>query len=72
MHNTTYRTLPDLNATNLKMVVGGDVGLTDSSDLIANFMISYDPDVILLGGDIAYDDGMRTCYHSWDNFYDIF
>lgn len=26
----------------------------------------------MLGGDIAYDDGMQSCFYSWDNFYDIF
>ena len=28
--------------------------------------------MIVIGGDIAYDDGMRSCYYSWDNFYRIF
>ncbi len=27
--------------------------------------------MIILGGDNAYDDGMSTCFYSWDNLYDI-
>jgi hypothetical protein len=27
---------------------------------------------LFIGGDIAYDDGMRSCYYSWDNFYAVF
>jgi hypothetical protein len=34
--------------------------------------VGYNPDIIIIGGDNSYDDGMRTCYYSWDNFYDIF
>lgn len=40
--------------------------------MLTEQLISYNPDIILIGGDIAYDDGMRSCYYSWDNFYDIF
>ena len=31
--------------------------------------MSFDPDVVLIGGDIAYDDALRACAYSWDNFY---
>ena len=33
---------------------------------------SFNPDVIILGGDIAYDNGMRICYYTWDTFLDLF
>lgn len=33
---------------------------------------TYDPHVIIVGGDVAYDDAMPDCYYSWDNFYEIF
>ncbi len=39
---------------------------------MTSHLTAYDPDVIVIGGDVAYDDGMRTCYYSWDNFYDMF
>lgn len=54
------------------MAVGGDVSMTPEGLTITDNLINYDPDVIIIGGDITYDDGMRTCYYSWDNFYDIF
>lgn len=25
----------------------------------------------MFGGDNTYDNGLRTCWHNWDNFYDI-
>jgi hypothetical protein len=54
------------------MAVGGDVSMTKEGELITSYLVNYDPDIIIIGGDIAYDDGMRTCYYSWDNFYNIF
>ena len=39
---------------------------------LTSYLVDYDPHVILIGGDIAYDDGMDTCFYSWDNFYNIF
>lgn len=39
---------------------------------LTSHLVDYDPHVILIGGDIAYDDGMDTCFYSWDNFYNIF
>jgi hypothetical protein len=30
----------------------------------------YDIDAIVIGGDIAYDDAMNTCYYSWDTFFE--
>ena len=35
-------------------------------------MASYNPDAILIGGDVAYDSGMKECYYSWDKFYETF
>jgi predicted MPP superfamily phosphohydrolase len=54
------------------MAVGGDVAMTKDGLTLINYFADYDPDLILLGGDIAYDNGYRSCYYSWDNFYDMF
>ena len=35
-------------------------------------MATYNPDIIMLGGDIVYDNGFPTCYESWDSFYSAF
>lgn len=46
--------------------------MTAKAKRITKWIAAYDPDVIVIGGDLAYDNGMRTCYYSWDNFYYIF
>jgi hypothetical protein len=39
---------------------------------MTSYLFQYNPDIIILGGDTVYDDGMRSCYYSWDNFYSMF
>ena len=51
--------------------MGGDVGLDKDASTLTSYLVEYNPHVLLIGGDNAYDDGMRTCFFSWDNFYDI-
>lgn len=46
--------------------------MTAKAKRITKWIAAYDPDVIVIGGDLAYDNGMRTCYYSWDNFYYLF
>lgn len=29
------------------------------------------PDFIIIGGDIAYDNAMTYCYYAWDNYYSL-
>lgn len=66
-----YRTLPNQNTDELRLAVGGDVGLDDAASKLTSYLNEFNPHVIILGGDNAYDDGMRTCFYSWDNLYDI-
>lgn len=66
-----YRTLPGQNASELRLAVGGDVGLDDEASQLTSYLKEFNPHAIILGGDNAYDDGMRTCFYSWDNLYDI-
>lgn len=54
------------------MAVGGDVSMTQQGKKITQNLVDYNPDIIIIGGDNTYDDGMRTCYYSWDNFYNLF
>ena len=54
------------------MAVGGDLGMTKAGQQMTNHLTEYKPDIIILGGDTVYDDGMRSCYDSWDNFYNMF
>ena len=66
-----YRTLPGRNADELRMAVGGDIGIDQQATSLTSNLIDFNPHVIIVGGDNAYDDGMRTCYYSWDSIYDL-
>ena len=48
------------------------MGFNGDGDTLTSHLVSYDPHVLIIGGDIAYDDGMRKCFYSWDNFYSMF
>ena len=67
-----YKTTPGANAKKLKMAIGGDLGMNTAGKKMTLNLIAYSPDVIIIGGDTTYDDGMRTCYSSWDDFYSLF
>ena len=69
---SNYKTLPGRDAQELRLAMGGDVGLTVNGSRISSSLAPFNPDVLIIGGDIAYDDAMRTCWYSWDNFYWIF
>jgi len=65
----TYRTLPDEHSQrDIIIIQGGDMGNTKASQDITYAAVKKDPDVLVLGGDLAYDNGMCTCYFSWDFF----
>jgi 3',5'-cyclic AMP phosphodiesterase CpdA len=73
MH-TSYKTLPKFGDTtaNIRVIMGGDIGLNPEGREIFDVM-SREPsiDLMVIGGDIAYDNAMAYCYYSWDNFYDL-
>jgi hypothetical protein len=54
------------------MAVGGDLGVSTNGDTMTSYLFNYNPDIIIIGGDIAYDDAMRSCYYSWDTVYAMF
>ena len=37
--------------------------------MILNAISLINPDIILIGGDIAYDNGKLDCYYAWDLFF---
>lgn len=39
---------------------------------MTSYLEAFQPDVIVLGGDTTYDDGMRSCYSNWDELYSMF
>ena len=30
------------------------------------------PDAFIIGGDIAYDNNMATCWYTWDRFFSLY
>ena len=64
-----YTTLPvDESSKDLKIVVGGDAGANNNHIKMSNLAATYSPDVIVMGGDLAYDNNIRSCYYTWDGF----
>jgi predicted MPP superfamily phosphohydrolase len=72
MKSANYKTVPAADTKELKIAAGGDLGLSSNGDLMASYLVEFKPDIIVLGGDIAYDDAMRSCYYSWDTVYYMF
>jgi len=69
----TYLTLPTKELErNLVIASGGDVGTTATSRKMTETLSKYNLDAIMIGGDLSYDNGMRSCYYSWDLFINMF
>jgi hypothetical protein len=63
----TYKfRLPNIDG--IKMSIGGDAGVTHTSRKIIQLMHSSNPDLIVVGGDMAYDNGIAACACLWDEF----
>lgn len=52
----------------LKFVLGGDMGTSPEVDQVSRLAAKTDPDFALIGGDIAYDDGLPTSIRLWDTW----
>eukprot|EP00744_Colponema_vietnamica_P003103 GILI01004797.1.p1 GENE.GILI01004797.1~~GILI01004797.1.p1 ORF type:complete len:678 (+),score=143.56 GILI01004797.1:67-2034(+) len=60
-----FRTAPnDLSA--YTFITGGDVGTGEIVGAINKQAARQNPLFGLVGGDVAYDNGMHTCYRTWD------
>ena len=72
-NGSVYRTLPK-NGTqsNMTIGIGGDVGSNDIAEGVTASLSSRDPDVLIVGGDAAYDDGLQACWYSWDLYLEGF
>ena len=60
-----FRTAPFNEA---RFVVAGDAGITDFTDEIMSQMIATRPYIAIIGGDVAYDNGLLSCACTWDSF----
>jgi hypothetical protein len=67
--NSTYVTLPrkgQAYSDSITIMFGGDYGFLDNGRGLVSTISEQDVDVIIIGGDVAYDNGNKHCYYSWD------
>ncbi|EGC34882.1 hypothetical protein DICPUDRAFT_79371 [Dictyostelium purpureum] len=50
----------------LKFIVGGDLNLNSDATDLARIGKDFNPDFVVIGGDIAYENGIGSCYRRWD------
>ena len=76
---SSYRILRSLPAPGetVRMIVGGDMQVprdiySESSygRLAAHGVSMADPDFAIVGGDIAYGNGLSTCFRRWDTWFE--
>lgn len=65
-----FRTLPDDDRT-VRFVAGGDMNIDAETEELSRQAASFDPDVALVGGDIAYDDSKVENAARWETWLDI-
>jgi hypothetical protein len=66
-----FKTLTDTRT--VKIAMGGDAGNNYSTDKFLKLLgTTVKPELIALGGDVMYDNGMKTCYCSVDRFLNEF
>lgn len=70
-YTTTYKTLPESGDTSnpIKAIIGGDTGLNVQGRSLFRLAAAENADVLIVGGDIAYDNAVPSCYYTWDQFY---
>ena len=66
--NSIYKTLPSDPKTPVVMINGGDSGYTFASHNLSKIAVKYKPDIIFIGGDVAYDNNIPACSYTWDFF----
>ncbi|KAN0028833.1 hypothetical protein ACTFIV_010697 [Dictyostelium citrinum] len=62
-----FKTFSNQSDSMVKFVSGGDIVINkDSKDLAKHASTNFNPDFIVVGGDIVYEDGIGSCYKRWD------
>ncbi|MGB0415057.1 MAG: purple acid phosphatase family protein [Coraliomargarita sp.] len=59
------RTIPSDDRP-LRFVSGGDMGISEEAHQLLKHAASYDPDFVIIGGDIAYANGDLNSVRNWD------
>lgn len=70
----SFHTLPAPTTpltTPLRLVIGGDSGSNQAAYRTAELVRRLQPDLVVIGGDVAYDNAMPNCYESWDRFLEM-
>ena len=65
-----YKTPPDENYKGeaFNIIYAGDVGVGKTAEDMAKIVEGYKPRAIIIGGDLAYENGSPSCYISMDGF----
>jgi hypothetical protein len=65
-----FRTGPSLSQNQtVTFTTGGDLQWSEAGKALAKFAASKSPLFAMIGGDIAFDNGMPTCYRRWDQWF---
>jgi len=59
------------NSTYHNFIVGGDIGVTSDANILMEHAASLSPEFFVIGGDIAYTNGLCSCYDRWDNWFTL-
>ncbi|KAF2070361.1 hypothetical protein CYY_008317 [Polysphondylium violaceum] len=61
----SFKTLP-FNNDDVRFIVGGDIQMNSDAVNLGKLVSDYQPHFVVIGGDIAYEDGIGSCYQRWD------
>ena len=68
-----FLTLPSNKMeANITLVTGGDSSGSDKTLKFMEYIVEQKPNVIVIGGDIVYDNGNINCYYCWDYYLELF
>ena len=66
-HERKFRTLPGSDKP-FRFIDGGDMGVDESVAGMLRTAARTDPDFAIIGGDIAYENGLLGDYRTWDRW----
>lgn len=61
------RTIPDGDEP-IRFITGGDMGTSEDVRTLLRHAASWNPDFVVVGGDVAYANGKLTSVHLWDKW----
>jgi len=71
--DTRFVTLPSNKMeANITLVTGGDSSGSSKTFKFMDYIVKENPNAIVIGGDIVYDNGNINCYYCWDYYLGLF